>query len=415
MARTKFYRIFTCSILMVHTAASTGNYYFKPDDRFEPNKHIFNGRYIPGDNINQKNINNYDTENQERDYAFNGRINKANLEVSNLPFLAQSNDNRLSGHMDTSYENHNNNLNFIKEDLPYHFQKYSTNSSNKEFDFGKYRNPDSSQYSSDHHHKGSSYTDFISGSYSNGVPSSFAPIRYEQDSDTSMADDTYINNHQQFYGKQKGNIFNIKGKYNYEDDALNIFSPDIFYMQEDHKTKDQIQGLNQNQSPSLGDLSSSVSNNYNSNIHGKNINFHKLERPINYRRIKYPSGVSTYPSKSNLNYVIKGHKNNHFSNSYAKDNGKAIIIKIGGSSLYPRYIYSTRFYPNTKGDVNRGYKKKRNNFLNRPRNNPVPVHSPNFSYNNNNINNNYDDFESSELYNRNTEYTDNISTNAFTT
>ncbi|KAF7395366.1 hypothetical protein HZH68_009416 [Vespula germanica] len=413
MPKTRLYRIFTCSILMVHTAASTGNYYFKPDDRFEPNKHIFNERFIPGDNINQKNINNYDIENQERDYAFNGRINKANLEVSNLPLLTHSTDNRLPGHMDTNYENHNNNLNLIKEHLPYHFQKYSSNSSNTEFDFGKYRHLDASQYSNDHHQKGSSHTDFISGSYSTGVPSSYAPIRYEQGSDTSMVDDTYINNdHQQFYGKQRGNIFNSKGKYNYEDDALNIFSPDIFYMQEDHKIKDQIQGLNQNQDTSFADLPTSVSNNYNSNAHGKKINFHKLERPVNYRGIKYSS---IRPSKSNLNHIIKGHKNNHLPNSYAKDNGKAIIIKIGGSSIYPRYVYSTRFYSNTKGDVNRGYKKKRNNFLNRPRNNPVPIHSINFSHNNDNINNNYDDSESSELYNRNTEYTDSMRTNAFTT
>lgn len=367
---------------------------------------------MSGDNIDQKNINNYDTENQERDYAFNGRINKANLEINNLPLVAHSNNNRLPGYMDASYENYNNNLNFMKERLPYQIQKYSTNNSSKEFDFGKYRHPDTSQYSSDHHHEGSSHTDFISGSYSTGIPSSYAPIRYEQGSDTSMTDDTYINNdYQQFYGKQRGNIFNSKGKYNYEDDALNIFSPDMFYMQEDHKTKDQIQGLNQNQSPSFGDLTSSVSNNYNSNIHGKNINFHKLERPINNRGIKHSS---IYPSKSNLNYMIKGHKNNYLPNSHAKDNGKAIIIKIGGSGIYPRYVYSTR-YPNIKGDVNRGYKRKRNNFLNKPRNKPVPVHSPNFSYSNDNINNNYDDTESSELYNRNTEYTDSISTNAFTT
>ncbi|KAI4492132.1 hypothetical protein M0802_010029 [Mischocyttarus mexicanus] len=408
MRRTKFYRIFICSIIMVHSATSTGNYYFKPNDRFEPSKHVFNGRFMPEDSINQQNINNnYNTENRERDYAIGGKINQANLEIGNLPLPGHSTNNGLPGYIDPNFENYNNNFNFLKEQMPYHFGKYSVNNNSKESDFGKYKHFDSSQFSNDHQHEGSFHTDFISGNYPTRVPSSFPIIGYEQDSDTSVIDDTYINNdNRQFYGKQKGNNFNFKGNYNYGDDSLKTFSSDIFNIQENQKIKDQIQSLNQNHGQAFEDLSSSVSNNYNSNVQGKDVNFYKSERPSNYRGTKHSS---TYPSKNNLSYLIKGPKKNYLPNSYAKGNGKPIIIKITGSGIHPRYVYSTRHYPNIKGDFNRSYKKKRNNLLNRPRNKPVPVHS----HNNNNANDDYNDSESSELYNRNSEYTDNLSSNAF--
>ncbi|XP_014616474.1 PREDICTED: probable serine/threonine-protein kinase clkA [Polistes canadensis] len=305
MRRTKFYRIFVCSIIMAHASASTGNYYSKPNDRFEPSKQIFNERFMPEDSINKKNINNYNTENQERDYAFGGKINQANFEVSNLPLHSYSTNNGLPGYIDPNYENYNNNFNFAKEQLPYHFGKYSVNNSNQESDFGKYRHFDSSQFSNDHQHEGSFHTEFISGNYPAKVPLSFPPVGYEQDSDTSMIDDTYINNdNHQFYGKQR----------------------------ENQKIKDQIQSLNQNHGQAFDDLSSSVSNNYNSNVQGKDANFQKPERSANYRGTKYS-----------------------------------------------------------------------------PRNNPIPVRS----HNNDNANNDYDDSESSELYNRNSKYTDSLSSNAF--
>lgn len=177
-------------------------------------------------------------------------------------------------------------------------------------------------------------------------------------------------------------------------------------MQENQKIKDQIQSLNQNHGQAFEDISSSVLNNYNSNVQGKDVNFQKPERSTNNRGTKYSF---IYPSKSNLNYLIKGPKKNYLPNSYAKGNGKAIIIKVTGSGIHPRYIYSTRLYPNVKSDLNRSYKKKRNNLLNRPRNKPIPVRS----HNNDNVNNDYDDSESSELYNRNSKYTDSLSSNAF--
>lgn len=149
---------------------------------------------MPEDSINKKNINNYNTENQERDYAFGGKINQANFEVSNLPLHSYSTNNGLPGYIDPNYENYNNNFHFVKEQLPYHFGKYSVNNSNQESDFGKYRHFDSSQFSNDHQHEGSFHTEFISGNYPAKVPLSFPPVGYEQDSDTSMIDDTYINN-----------------------------------------------------------------------------------------------------------------------------------------------------------------------------------------------------------------------------
>ncbi|XP_015185425.1 PREDICTED: probable serine/threonine-protein kinase clkA [Polistes dominula] len=419
MRRIQFYKIFVCSIIMmVHassssSSSSTNNYYSKPNDRFEPSKQIFNGRFMPEDSINQQNMNNYNTEHRERDYNFGGKINQANFEVGNIPLTGYSTNNGLPGYIDPSYENYNNNnnFNFVKEQLPYHFGKYSVNNSNQESDFGKYRHFDSSQFSNnEHQHEGFFHTELISGNYPAKVPLSFPSTEYEQDSDTSMIDDIYINNNndnQQFYGKQRGNNFNFKGNYNYGDDALKIFSSDIFNMQENQKIKDHIQSFNQNHGQqAFDDLSSSLSNNYNSNVQGKDVNFHKPERPINYRGTKYSS---IYPSKSNLNYLIKGPKKNYLPNNYAKGNGKAIILKITGSGTHPRYIYSPRLYPNIKNDLNRSYKKKRNNLLNRPRNNkPVPVRS-------NNNDNDYDDSESSELYNRNSKYTDSLSSNAFVT
>ncbi|KAK2582568.1 hypothetical protein KPH14_004857 [Odynerus spinipes] len=410
MGRTKFYGIVTCSLLMVHAAASNDGYYTKSDNGFEPSRSIFNERYTNRDNINQRNINTYDAVNRDRDYSFSGRINQQNIQASNSPAAGHSTDSGPPGYVNANYETVNSNLNFMKESLPFNFGKYFANNSTRESDFGKYGHPDLSQFSSDHHHEGS-YTDFLSGNYPTEVPASFASMGYEQGSDTSIIDDTYINNdHQQLYGKQRGNNFNSKGNYNYGNDALHIFSSDMYHAQEGHDIRDQIQGFNQYQAPHLNDLPSAMSNSYFSNVHDKGINFHNSERPNNYKGNKY---LSIYPSKSNLNYVIKGYKNNVVPQNYAKGNGKGILIKIGGSSIRPRYVYSGGLYhPHTKLDVSEGYKKKRSNLLNRQRR-PVPVNLLNLSHNNGYVNENYDDIQSSEMYNRNSDYTDNVGLNTF--